>query len=160
MGDELYQPVETWELLDIQVQCGTKVIPTAVVTLRNNRTAEVLMDAGFGTGPVDAVYQGINRIVKQPNLLTDFLVQAVTEGLDANGDVTVRIEVPDSRGYSETAQGRPRRRLFSGRGVHTDIIVASAKAYMQALNKLIAALEGDDASSTVNIAAAETQAAI
>ncbi len=151
VGDELYQPVETWELLDVQVQCGNQVIPTAVVRLRNNETGEVVVDAGFGTGPVDAVCQGINRIVQAPNNLTEFLVQAVTEGIDANGDVTIRIEVPESRGYSETAQGRPRRRLFSGRGVDTDIIVASAKAYMQALNKMLDAQRGENAA--VDIAA-------
>ncbi len=158
VGDELYQPVETWELLDVQVQCGSNVIPTAVVRLRNNQTGEEFCDAGFGTGPVDAVYQGINRIVQAPNNLVEFLVQAVTEGIDANGDVTIRIEVPDSRGYSETAQGRPRRRLFSGRGVDTDIIVASAKAYMQALNKMIAAQGAD--SAAVSIAADDAQAAV
>lgn len=149
VGDELYQPVEVWELLDVQVQCGTTLIPTAVVKLRNNETGEVITDAGFGTGPVDAVYQGINRIVQQSNTLVEFLVQAVTEGIDANGDVTIRIEVPASRGYSQTAQGRARRRLYSGRGVDTDIIVASAKAYMQALNKLITA--HDENSSAVAI---------
>jgi 2-isopropylmalate synthase len=58
--------------------------------------------------------------------------------MDANGDVTIRIEVPDSRGRQRDCAGRRRRRLFSGRGVETDILVASAKAYMQALNKMIA----------------------
>ena len=78
----------------------------------------------------------------------------MTEGIDANGDVTIRIEVPDrSLGYKETAQGRPRRRLFSGRGVDTDIIVASAKAYMQALNKALA-MEIEE-SSAVDIAVEE-----
>ncbi len=151
VGDEIYQPVETWELLNIQVQCGIQVIPTAVVTLRNNQTGETVTDAGFGTGPVDAIFQGINRIISVENTLVEFLVQAVTEGIDANGDVTIRIEVPDSRGFSETAQGRPRRRLFSGRGVDTDILVASARAYMQALNKLLSTLESE--SSSVAIAA-------
>ncbi|MCB0107044.1 MAG: 2-isopropylmalate synthase, partial [Caldilineaceae bacterium] len=146
VGDELYQPVETWELLNIQVQCGSQVIPTAVVTLRNNTTGATVTDAGFGTGPVDAIYQGINRIIGVENTLVEFLVQAVTEGIDANGDVTIRIEVPDSRGYSETAQGRPRRRLFSGRGVDTDILVASAKAYMQALNYLLSTLNSESSS--------------
>jgi 2-isopropylmalate synthase len=150
VADELYQPVETWELLDIQVQCGSNLIPTAVVKLRNNESGEVTTEAGFGTGPVDAVYQGINRIVGQPNILVEFLVQAVTEGIDANGDVTIRIEVPESRGFSQTAQGRARRRLYSGRGVDTDIIVASAKAYMQALNRMLAA-RGED-SAAVGIA--------
>ena len=141
VGDEIYQPMETWELLNIQVQCGNQVIPTAVVKLRNNKTGEIVTDAGFGTGPVDAIYQGINRILQVENTLVEYLVQAVTEGMDANGDVTIRIEVPDSRGYSETAQGRPRRRLFSGRGVDTDILVASARAYMQALNKMLTTLD-------------------
>ena len=152
VGDEIYQPVETWELVNVQVQCGTGLIPTAVVTVRNAKTGEVKTDAGFGTGPVDAVYQGINRVVGVRNTLTEFLVQAVTEGIDATGDVTIRIEVPDgSLGFKETAQGRPRRRLFSGRGVDTDIIVACAKAHMQALNKALAAEEGE--SAAVNIAA-------
>ncbi|MBX2998405.1 MAG: 2-isopropylmalate synthase [Caldilineaceae bacterium] len=150
VGDELYQPVETWELLGLQVQCGNNVIPTAVVKLRNNKTGEEVTEAGFGAGPVDAVYQGINRIVNQPNTLVEFLVQAVTEGMDANGDVTIRVEIPESRGYSQTAQGRARRRLYSGRGVDTDIIVASAKAYMQAINRIIA--EPGEGSSAVAIA--------
>lgn len=153
VGDELYQPAEVWELLGVQVQCGTNMTPTAVVTLRNSETGEEFTEATFGTGPVDAAYGCIDRIVQQPNELTEFLVQAVTEGIDANGDVTVRIEVPHSRGFSQTAQGRPRRQIFSGRGVDTDIIVASAKAYVQALNKLIAA-QGSE-SAAVAIAAAE-----
>ena len=152
VGDEIYQPEETWELVNVQVQCGTGLIPTAVVTVHNAKTGEVKTDAGFGTGPVDAVYQGINRVVGVRNNLVEFLVQAVTEGIDATGDVTIRIEVPaGSMGFTETAQGRPRRRLFSGRGVDTDIIVACAKAHMQALNKALAAEKGE--SSAVNIAA-------
>ncbi|MFN8487674.1 MAG: 2-isopropylmalate synthase [Caldilineaceae bacterium] len=151
VGDEIYQPVEAWELLRLQVQCGNNLIPTAVVTLRNNQSGAEVTDSSVGTGPVDALYKAINRIVKVENNLVEFLVQAVTEGIDANGDVTIRIEMPESRGYSTTAQGRLRRRLFSGRGVDTDIIVASAKAYMQALNKLLGTL--DTESSAVNIAA-------
>lgn len=151
VGDEIYQPVEAWELLRLQVQCGNNLIPTAVVTLRNNQTGAEVTDSSVGTGPVDALYKAINRIVKVENNLIEFLVQAVTEGIDANGDVTIRIEAPESRGYSTTAQGRLRRRLFSGRGVDTDIIVASAKAYMQALNKLLGTM--DTESSAVNIAA-------
>jgi len=143
VGDELYQPVEAWELVEVQVHSGTALTPTAVVKLKDNSTGEIKLGASIGTGPVDAVYKAINEIVQQPNNLVEFLVQAITEGMDANGDVTIRIEVPDSRGYMETAQGRQRRRLFSGRGVETDIIVASAKAYMQALNKLIDALKSE-----------------
>ncbi len=153
VADELYQPVEIWELVGVQVQCGTNMTPTAVATLRNTESGEEITDVSFGTGPVDAAYRCIDKIVQQPNELMEFLVQAVTEGIDANGDVTVRIEVPDSRGHSETAQGRPRRHLFSGRGVDTDIIVASTKAYLQALNKLSTAEETE--SSAVEIVAGE-----
>lgn len=145
VADEVYQPKETWELVNVQVQCGSNLTPTAVVILRRLDSGEEVTDAGFGTGPVDAVYQGINRIVGVENTLVEFVVQAVTAGMDANGDVTIRIEVPDrGRDMVETAQGRVRRRLFSGRGVDTDIIVASAKAYLQALNKQIAS-EAEDA---------------
>ena len=151
VGDEIYQPVETWELVKMQVQCGSGLTPSAVMTLRNNRTGDTVTDTSLGVGPVDAVYKAIDRIVGVENNLVEYLVQAVTESTDANGDVTVRIETPDSRGFKETAQGRPRRRLFSGRGVDTDIIVASAKAYLQALNKMLATQEAD--SSTVAIAA-------
>ncbi|NOZ50545.1 MAG: 2-isopropylmalate synthase [Chloroflexi bacterium] len=157
VGDEVYQPQETWELVNVQVQTGIQVVPTAVVALRNLKTGVEITDAGFGTGPVDAVYQGINRIVGAPNRLVEYLVQAITEGMDANGDVTIRIAVPDSRGYKHTAQGRPRRRLFSGRGIDTDIVVASAKAYMQALNKLLAAQDQNNA--TVHIDNNDTVAA-
>ena len=141
VGDELYQPVEAWELLSVQVHCGSALTPTAVARLRNNETGEEFMGASVGAGPVDAIYKSINQVVQVPNNLVEYLVQAVTEGMDATGDVTIRIEVPDSRGYSETAQGRARRRLFSGRGVDTDVINASAMAYMQALNKMIAAMQ-------------------
>jgi 2-isopropylmalate synthase len=145
VADEVYQPREIWELVNVQVQTGTNVVPTAVVTLKNLETGEEITEAGFGTGPVDAMYQGINRIVGTSNRLVEYLVQSITAGMDANGDVTIRIEVPESRGYKHTPQGRPRRRLFSGRGVDTDIVVASAKAYMQALNKLLAAGNADSA---------------
>ncbi len=157
VGDELYQPVEVWELVDLQVHCGSALTPTAVIKLRNNRTGEEHLGATIGFGPVDAVYKAINQIVQVPNNLVEYLVQAITEGMDANGDVTIRIEVPDSRGFSTTAQGRARRHLFSGRGVDTDIIHASAKAYMQALNKMIATVEGEEAAAAAPAAGEGTR---
>jgi 2-isopropylmalate synthase len=141
IGDELYQPPEVWQVEDIQVNCGTTVIPTAVVRLRNVETGELFTDAGFGTGPVDAVYQGINRLVGVPNKLVEFVIQAIDQGMDAVGDVTIRIESEELVGTIERAQGGRGQRIFSGRGIDTDIVVASAKAYMQALNKLLAAKE-------------------
>jgi len=82
----------------------------------------------LGTGPVDAVYRAINRIVGVPNELTEFTVKSVTEGIDAIGEVLVRI---DSEGIT-----------YTGRGADTDIIVASTKAYMNALNRLLATKKG------------------
>lgn len=109
-----------------------------MVRLRNARTQEVFTEAGFGTGPVDAMYQGINRIVQVPNRLIEFSLKAVTEGLDAQADVTLRIEAEAPSTPEDVVSGSRRRRVFSGRGLDTDIVVASAKAYIQALNKLIA----------------------
>ena len=84
---------------------------------------ESVTDAATGTGPVDAVYQAINRIVQVPNTLTEFRVDAVTEGIDAIGEVTIRVE--DAEGH-----------IYAGRGGDTDIIVASAKAYINAINRM------------------------
>ena len=112
-----------YELEHVQVTCGDRQIPTATVTLTSPE-GQTVTDAGTGTGPVDAVYKAINRIVQVPNVLTEFRVDAVTEGIDAIGDVTIRIE----------KEGR----VYVGRGSDTDIIVASAKAYMNALNRLLA----------------------
>ncbi|MEI2692802.1 MAG: 2-isopropylmalate synthase [Anaerolineae bacterium] len=139
IGDELYKPPEVWQIEDVQVTCGTNVIPTAVVRLRNVETGELYTDAGFGTGPVDAVYAGINRLVGVPNRLVEFVIQAIDQGMDAVGDVTIRIEADELIGFVERAQGGRGQRIFSGRGIDTDIVVASAKAYLQALNKLLAA---------------------
>ncbi|MDP3768623.1 MAG: alpha-isopropylmalate synthase regulatory domain-containing protein, partial [Dehalococcoidia bacterium] len=93
-------------------------------------------DAALGTGPVDSVYKAINRIVQVPNTLTEFTVNSVTEGIDAQGQVTIRIE---SEGKS-----------YRGAGADTDIIVASAKAYMNALNRLLSVQRRADAEVRTN----------
>ncbi|GAB4570427.1 MAG: 2-isopropylmalate synthase [Anaerolineae bacterium] len=151
VADRLYQPPETYALEAVQVQCGYPSIPTAVVRLKRLTDGKVFTEAGFGTGPVDAVYQGINRIVGVPNKLIEFNIQSITEGLDAVGDVTIRIEALKPVGATETAAGGRGRRVFSGRGVDTDIVMASAKAYMQALNKLLAAQQ--ERESVISVAA-------
>ncbi len=114
---------EVYHLDRIQVTCGDRGIPTASVKLIAP-DGQVLADAALGTGPVDAVYKAINRIVGVPNELTEFSVKSVTEGIDAIGEVLIKI---DSEGVT-----------YTGRGADTDIIVASAKAYMNALNRLLA----------------------
>jgi 2-isopropylmalate synthase len=115
---------EEYHLDRIQVTCGDKGVPTAAVRLVGPG-GSLMEDAALGTGPVDAVYKAINRLVKVPNSLTEFTVKSVTEGIDAIGEVLIRIE----------ADGV----TYTGRGADTDIIVSSAKAYINALNRLLSA---------------------
>jgi 2-isopropylmalate synthase len=122
---------ETYHLEHVQVSCGNRSIPTATVRIQGP-DGQVFCDADHGTGPVDAIYRAINRVIGEPNELIEFSIQAVTEGIDAVGRVTIRIQA------DEPVNGA-RRRVFSGHGADTDIVVASAKAYMFALNRLIAA---------------------
>ena len=113
-----------YRLEHVQVSSGNHDVPTATVSIEGP-DGDLMTDAATGTGPVDAVYKAINRIVHVDNTLTEFRVDAVTEGIDAIGDVTIRIEADGS--------------VYIGRGSDTDIIVASAKAYMNALNRLVSA---------------------
>lgn len=139
MADEFEGPEEFFTLDDIQVVCGTMGMPTATVRLKN-QSGESLVHAAVGRGPVDASYGAVDGIVQAPNVLLEYSVHSVTEGIDALGEVTVRISPPDSD------------RSFGGYGADSDIIVASVKAYMAAVNRMIAAIghgdvqpEGDSA---------------
>ncbi len=124
---------ETYHLEHVQVTCGDHSIPTATVRIRGPE-GQVYCDAAHGTGPVDAIYRAINRIVGEPNELIEFSIQAVTGGIDAVGRVTIRIQAKEP-----VVENGVERHIFSGWGSDTDIVVASAKAYMFALNRLIAA---------------------
>ncbi|NES97424.1 MAG: 2-isopropylmalate synthase [Desertifilum sp. SIO1I2] len=128
-NDEIQQAPELFRLELVQVSCGDRSSPTATVTVRTP-TGEELTDAAIGTGPVDAVYKAINRVVNVPNQLIEFSVQSVTAGIDAIGEVTIRLKYED--------------RVFSGHAANTDIIVASAHAYLSALNRLYATLHSDN----------------
>lgn len=124
VAQEIRTSSEIYHLDHVGVTCGDHSIPTATVRLIGPG-GEVYADASLGTGPVDAVYKAINRIIGVPNRLTEFSVSSVTAGIDAMGEVLIRIE---SDGVT-----------YTGRGAATDIIVASARAYMNALNRLLAA---------------------
>jgi len=126
IAEEMRTFSETYHLEHVQVSCGDHLVPTASVKLVGP-DGRVMADAALGTGPVDAVYKAINRLVGVPNNLIEFSVKSVTAGIDAMGEVTIRIE---SGG-----------RTYTGRGAATDIIVASAKAYMNALNRLLSAMQ-------------------
>jgi len=138
VADEFYQPRELYVLDGLQVACGTMGMPTATVRLRGP-DGTVRTEAAIGTGPVDATYKAIDAIVQAPNTLLEFAVHAVTEGIDALGEVTVRIQSKNGKRTFDAQKEVEQPRTFGGHGADTDIIVASAKAYLAALNKMIVA---------------------
>ena len=117
------QDQASYSLKLVQVSTGTNLQPTATVTLVNSDGAE-LTEAAIGTGPVDAVCQALNHLARVPNDLVEFSVKSVTEGIDAMGEVTIRLR----------ADGV----LYSGHAADTDIVVAAAQAFVNALNRLVA----------------------
>ena len=127
VNDEIRHAPEAFKLDHVQVSCGDRAIPTATITIVMPDGKEIT-DASVGTGPVDAIYKAINRIVNVPNQLIEYSVQSVTAGIDALGEVTIRLKHPDVG-------------TLSGHSANTDIIVASARAYLSALNKLYFALQ-------------------
>ena len=121
VSDESVTPEhEHYRLLTLKVVCETGELPQATVAIAAGG-AELRTDA-TGDGPVDAVFKGIERLVEFGARMLLFSVNAITTGTDAQGEVTVRLE----------REGR----IVNGNGADTDIIVASAKAYLNALNKL------------------------
>ena len=125
VNTEIQQPPELFRLELVQVSCGDRSRPTATVTIRTPN-GEELTDVAIGTGPVDAVCKAVNRVVNVPNDLIEFSVQSITAGIDALGEVTIRL--------------RHEGLVYSGHAANTDIVVASAEAYVNALNRLYAFL--------------------
>ncbi|MGD9091844.1 MAG: 2-isopropylmalate synthase [Anaerolineales bacterium] len=150
--DQVYQSQEVYSLDGLQVACGTMGLPTATVRLKGP-DGDVYVEAAIGTGPVHAAYKAIDAIVGLPNTLVEFNVHAVTEGIDALGEVTVRLQAEDDSFYQRTLpqNGRTQVRTFGGYGADTDIIVAGAKAYLAALNKLVVAFKRQSASEVAKI---------
>ncbi|MFC1752875.1 2-isopropylmalate synthase [Thermoproteota archaeon] len=122
VADEIYQAPEIFSLKYVQIVAGNTTRPTACVQLTQNNT--LLEKAEIGAGPVDAIYKTIDAIIGETIDLVDFSIHSVTGGTDALGEVTVRI--------------RDENRVFTGRGSSMDVLVASAKAYLSAVNKMFA----------------------
>ncbi|MDP2921743.1 MAG: 2-isopropylmalate synthase [Candidatus Omnitrophota bacterium] len=112
---------ETYRLEDLNIVSGNKITPKAAIGLKKG--ARILKGASSGDGPVDACYKAIDSITGLKSKLLDYSLKSITSGKDALGEVTVRI--------------RSNKDEVSGRGTSTDIIEASAKAYVNAVNKLI-----------------------
>ncbi len=121
VAEEQRATSEVYHLDRIQVSSGDRGIPTASVIL-TTPDGQTQAEAAIGSGPVDAVFKAIDKIIGVPNTLIEFTVKSITEGIDAIGEVVVRIESDGT--------------TYTGRGADTDIIVASAKAYINALNRL------------------------
>ncbi len=120
---QVQQPDAKYQLKLVQVSCGSSLQPTATVTLADENGQEQTA-ASVGTGPVDAVCRSLNQLAGEPNELVEFSVKSVTEGIDAMGDVTIRL--------------RRDGQLYSGHSAHTDVVVAAAEAFVNALNRLVA----------------------
>lgn len=122
VADETSTVHVSFELQQVQISCGDHTIPSATVRMRGPDGVTVI-ESSHGDGPVDAIYRAINKVVQVECELTEFSVQAVTEGIDALAEVSVRI--------------RRGKNVFTGRAAHSDICVASARSYLHALNRLI-----------------------
>ncbi|MCK5827563.1 2-isopropylmalate synthase, partial [Candidatus Bipolaricaulota bacterium] len=124
IADLVHRSDDAYRLVDLQVVAGRPGLSTATVRLVGPDEDERIQ-ASVGTGPIDAIYRAILAIVGVPNRLEEFRIHAITEGIDAQGAVSVRISSDDV----------PVR--IGGYGTDTDILVASAHAYINALNRLI-----------------------
>ncbi|MCJ7715451.1 MAG: hypothetical protein MUO54_02875, partial [Anaerolineales bacterium] len=140
--DQVYRAEEIFSLDGLQVACGTMGLPTATVRLRDV-DGGIHVQASVGTGPVDAAFNAVDTIIQVPIKLLEFTINAVTEGIDAIGEVNVRLEPQNGSIPQRTSpqSGLKRPRSFGGYGADTDIIVASVKAYLSGLNKLLNAKE-------------------
>ena len=118
--DEVVRVPEKYRMAYLSVVCGNMAIPTA--TVRIEVDGQMHQEAGFGDGPVDATLKAIQKIIKTNSKLLQFSINAITGGTDAQGEVFVKLQEKGS--------------TVIGKGVDTDVIVASGKAYINALNKL------------------------
>jgi 2-isopropylmalate synthase len=117
---------ETWSLDYLSVTSGSHTVPTATVRLKRagKRSEEVIQDAGIGDGPVDAALKAIDRLTQTRGKLMEYSLRAVSQGKDALGEVTVKADFGDGE-------------LVSGKGASTDVIEASARAYLNAVNRYL-----------------------
>ncbi|MCP5518040.1 MAG: 2-isopropylmalate synthase [Verrucomicrobiales bacterium] len=121
---------ETWSLEYFSVSSGNRTVPTATVRLRRagigRSDAEVVEDASIGDGPVDATLKAIDRLTNTRGRLTDYSIRAVSQGKDALGEVTLTADFGE-------------KELVTGKGASTDVIEASARAYLNAVNRYVSA---------------------
>lgn len=121
VNEEMSYVPETYALDYLHFVSGTGLIPSA--TVRLTREDQAFQDSGTGDGPVEAVYSAIDAITGVKGRLLDYSLRAVTQGKDAMGEVTVKVDFDGT--------------VVSGKGASTDVIEASARAYLNAVNRLM-----------------------
>jgi 2-isopropylmalate synthase len=132
IGDEIALTKKTYELVYFQATTGNAVIPTATVKLKKDNVVSTA--AANGDGPIDAVYNAIDKITGVKGKLANYQVRAVTGDKDAVGEVTVQVEfhLPGHKKRGESAHAAAR-----GRAASTDTVEASTMAYIAALNRVL-----------------------
>lgn len=116
---------EIWSLDYLCVTTGTQTMPTATVRLiRKGDSQTVVQDAGVGDGPVDAALKAIDRLSETKGKLMDYSLRSVSQGKDALGEVTMKVDFGDGE-------------LVTGKGASTDVVEASARAYLNAVNRFL-----------------------
>ena len=122
VDDSIGVTQEAWQLDYLHVNSGTATIPTATVRLRKGE--ETLQDSSPGNGAVDATMKAVDRILNQRGHLVEYHVTAVSSGKDALGEVNLKCDFGGGR-------------LITGKGASTDVIEASARAYLNAVNRML-----------------------
>ncbi|HEX3721037.1 MAG TPA: 2-isopropylmalate synthase [Verrucomicrobiae bacterium] len=128
---------ETWTLDYLSVTSGNRAVPTATVRLQKmtGKKADSVQDAGIGDGPVDAALKAIDRLTRTQGRLIDYSLRAVSQGKDAMGEVTVKVNFGDGK-------------MVTGKGASTDVIEASARAYLNAVNRHLCDANGKSERAT------------
>ncbi|MCD8491948.1 MAG: hypothetical protein LRY51_08615 [Geovibrio sp.] len=121
---QLNESVKHFSVGTVTFASGNAGIPTATVELKNEQ-GEVMVDASIGDGPVDACLKAIERTTGIVGRLKSYKINALTAGKDAQGEVVLTVEF-EKCGYDVT-----------GRGSNTDVVVASAEAYVYAMNRYL-----------------------
>jgi 2-isopropylmalate synthase len=119
IGEQMGSITQAYNLDYFSIQSGNRSVPTATVRIQCG--TETKEEAATGDGPVDAIFKAIDRVTGIRTKLKDYTVQAVTPGKEAMGEVTVGVDIQDKK--------------YIGRGASTDILEASAKAYLSAINR-------------------------
>lgn len=120
--DEIEIIPKAYDLKYLHISSGTSVEPTATVGMI--KEGELIKEAACGDGPVDAIYKSIDKVVGWQGTLVEYRLNAISGGKDALGEVTVKLEACN-------------KKVYTGRGLSTDVLEASAKAYVNAVNKIL-----------------------